>query len=100
MKPVPIIGVAVILFAVIAHAEEKPVELKAAPGLDKVEANCAACHSLDYIQINSPFLPAEKWDAEVTKMIRVMGAEISEADARAIADYLKQNYGDRSARMQ
>ena len=36
-------------------ADEKPVELKKAPGLDKVEANCAACHSLDYIQMNSPF---------------------------------------------
>ena len=31
--------------------------------------------------------------AEVAKMIKVFGAPISEADARAIADYLKANYG-------
>lgn len=97
MKLLSIMSVAAFLFAGVAHAAEKPVALKAAPGLEKVEANCAACHSLDYIQINSPFLSAEKWDAEMTKMIRVMGAHISENDAKEIADYLKQNYGDQSA---
>jgi len=39
-----------------AAAGEKPVTLKQAPGSDKVEANCAACHSLDYVQMNAPFL--------------------------------------------
>ena len=76
-----------------AAADEKPVQLKKAPGLDKVEGNCAACHSLDYIQMNSPFLNAAGWDAEVTKMIKVFGAPIGDADAKAIADYLKANYG-------
>ncbi|MFO1126805.1 MAG: cytochrome c [Methylocystis sp.] len=93
----PVMSIAAILVAGVSHAAAKPVALKEAPGLDKVEVNCAACHSLDYIQMNSPFLPAEKWDAEVTKMIRVMGAQISEADAKEIADYLKQNYGEQSA---
>jgi mono/diheme cytochrome c family protein len=36
-----------------ADAEEKPSVLEAGPGLDKAEANCSACHSLDYIQMNS-----------------------------------------------
>ena len=76
-----------------AFAEEKPVELKKAPGLDKVEANCAACHSLDYIQMNSPYPNAALWDAEVTKMIKAFGAPITDADAKAIAEYLKKNYG-------
>ncbi|MGE0750631.1 MAG: cytochrome c [Variibacter sp.] len=76
-----------------ALAEEKPVELKKAPGLDKVEANCAACHSLDYIIMNSPFPKAATWDAEVAKMIKAYGAPIDDADAKAIAEYLKQNYG-------
>ena len=76
-----------------AFAEEKPVELKKAPGLDKVEANCAACHSLDYIPMNSPFPNAALWDAEVTNMIKAFGAPIDEADAKAISDYLKKNYG-------
>jgi mono/diheme cytochrome c family protein len=80
-------------FALPAAAEEKPVDLKKAPGLDKVEANCAACHSLDYILMNSPFPNAALWDAEVTKMIKAFGAPISEADAKDIAEYLKKNYG-------
>ena len=76
-----------------ALADEKPIELKKAPGLDKVEGNCGACHSLDYIQMNSPFLNAALWDAEVTKMIKAYGAPIGRADAKAITDYLATNYG-------
>src|SRR5262249_1853796 len=75
------------------RGEEKPGALKSAPGLDKVEANCAACHSLDYVVTNSPFLNAAQWDATVTKMINAFGAPIDAADAKAIADYLKANYG-------
>ena len=76
-----------------AFAEEKPVQLKQAPGLDKVEANCAACHSLDYIQMNSPYPSAATWEAEVNKMIKAFGAPIDDADAKAIIEYLKKNYG-------
>ena len=67
--------------------------LKQAPGVDVVEGRCAACHSLDYVIINSPFLSNEKWDATVTKMIKAFGAPIDPADAKTIGDYLKQNYG-------
>jgi sulfite dehydrogenase (cytochrome) subunit B len=81
------------LIALPAVAEERPVQLKKAPGLDKVEANCASCHSLDYIQMNSPFPNAALWDAEVTKMIKTFGAPIDDADAAVIKDYLKKNYG-------
>ena len=80
------------LFAFAASAAEGPIELKRTPGLDRVEANCAACHSLDYIPMNSPFLNAAAWDAEVTKMINAFGAPIDQADAKIIADYLKSNY--------
>jgi mono/diheme cytochrome c family protein len=76
-----------------AAAEEKPVRLKNAPGLDKVETNCAVCHTLDYIVMNSPFLNAAGWDAEVTKMINAFGAPIGPPDAKTISDYLKSNYG-------
>jgi sulfite dehydrogenase (cytochrome) subunit B len=76
-----------------AFAQEAAIQLKKAPGLDRVEANCAACHSLDYIQMNSPFPNAALWDTEVTKMIKAFGAPVSEADAAVIADYLKKNYG-------
>jgi sulfite dehydrogenase (cytochrome) subunit B len=76
-----------------AAAQEQTITLKPGPGLDKVQANCSTCHSLDYIQMNSPFLDAAGWTAEVTKMIKAMGAPIGEADAKAIADYLAKNYG-------
>jgi mono/diheme cytochrome c family protein len=87
------IAVFAALVAAPAAAQEKPVQLKPGPGLDKVESNCSACHSLDYIQMNAPFLNPATWDAEVTKMIKAFGAPIDEADARVIADYLKKNYG-------
>ncbi len=79
--------------AVPALADEKPIELKKAPGLDKVQANCGTCHSLDYIQMNSPFMNAATWDAEVNKMINAMKAPISDSDAAVIKEYLKANYG-------
>jgi mono/diheme cytochrome c family protein len=78
---------------VAAAAEEQPVLLKKAPGLEKVETNCAICHTLDYIRMNSPFLNAAGWDAEVDKMISAYGAPIGPADAKIISDYLKSNYG-------
>ena len=83
-----------LLLAAPALAQEEAVELKKAPGLDKVATNCAVCHSLDYIQMNSPFPNAALWDAEVAKMRNVFGAPISDADAAVIADYLKHNYGN------
>jgi hypothetical protein len=74
-------------------SDETSVHLKPASGFDKVEPNCSACHSLDYIPMNSPFLNAAGWDAEVSKMITAFGAPIDPKDAKVIADYLKENYG-------
>ena len=81
------------LFILPAMAEEQTITLKTAPGVETVEVNCQVCHSLAYIPMNSPFLDAAGWDAEVTKMIKAMGAPIGEADARAIKDYLTKSYG-------
>jgi mono/diheme cytochrome c family protein len=81
------------LTATAPSAEERTIELKRAPGLAKVEGHCGACHSLDYIEMNSPFLSPASCDAEVTKMIKVLGAPIEDTDAKIIADYLKANYG-------
>ena len=89
----PLLTLLVVAIAGSVAADEKPVQLKNAPGLDKVERNCASCHSLDYVLMNSPFPNATVWDATVTKMIKAFGAPIDETDAKAIADYLKKNYG-------
>ena len=88
-----ILATALTLAAAAALADESKVVLKEAPGRDAVVNNCAACHSLDYIQMNSPFPDAKLWDAEVTKMIKAFGAPIDDADAKAITDYLVKNYG-------
>jgi mono/diheme cytochrome c family protein len=88
-----IIALTLALIASPALAEEQVIKLKPGPGLDKVEANCAACHSLAYIPMNSPFLNAAGWDAAVNKMINALKAPIDEADAKAIKEYLAKNYG-------
>ncbi len=88
-----VIALAIACLAAPAIAEEKVIDLKQGPGLDKVEGNCGACHSLDYIQTNSRFMNGATWDAEVAKMIAAFGAPISADDAKAIAEYLKKNYG-------
>ena len=87
------LAVSMALAATIVYAAEQRVALKDGPGRDKVEANCASCHSLDYIQGNSPFMNRGVWEAEVTKMIKAYGAPISDPDAKEIADYLAKNYG-------
>jgi len=75
-----------------AHADEKPVPLKEAPGQPAVEENCASCHSLDYLRTNSPFLDRKGWQAEVNKMINVFGAPVASGDVKTIVDYLAENY--------
>jgi predicted secreted protein len=87
--------IAVALAAVAAgaaQAEEKAVPLKSGPGEDAV-VNCNACHSLDYIRTNAPFMTRKVWEAEVAKMINAFGAPIEPADAKSITDYLVRNYG-------
>ena len=90
----------VVIFAALAFvpasasADEPAVHLKQAPGVDVVEGQCGACHSLDYIVMNSPFLNAAQWDAKVAKMIKAFGAPFDPADAKTIGDYLKENYGE------
>ena len=85
-----------LLLALLASplmAEEGTVRLRDGEGRQLVEANCVMCHSLDYIQMNSPFLDRKGWEASVNKMIKVMGAPVAEADAMAIVDYLSAQYG-------
>jgi sulfite dehydrogenase (cytochrome) subunit B len=60
------------------------------PNQDAVLGNCAACHSADYIKTQPQGAAFKKdfWQAEVTKMIKVYGAPIDEADVSKIVDYL------------
>jgi mono/diheme cytochrome c family protein len=86
---------AALLVAFAALGEEREVELREGPGKDLVVANCALCHSLDYVPMNSRFLDRKGWEGSVNKMIKVMGAPISPEDAAKIVDYLTAQYGKR-----
>ena len=73
-------------------ADESAISLKPGDGQNVTAANCAACHSLDYIQMNSPFLSPDGWKAEVTKMRQAYGAPIDPAVADTIVRYLSASY--------
>jgi len=88
-----VIAFAAVLLAGTAFADEQVIKLKPGPGLDKVEGNCAACHTLAYIPMNSVYMNISGCNAEVTKMIKAYGAPIDDSDAKAIAEYLAKNYG-------
>ena len=79
--------------AVAAQAGEEKVKLQPGPGAELVRNNCVACHSLDYIPLNSPFLDEKGWDAVVTKMVKAFGAPIKPDDQAPIAAYLARHYG-------
>jgi mono/diheme cytochrome c family protein len=82
-----------LLAAPAVQADEFSIKLKPGDGAEVTQGQCAACHSLDYIQMNSPFPKRAVWEAEVTKMIKVFGATIDDKDAKSIIDYLAKNYG-------
>jgi hypothetical protein len=80
-----------------AFAQESRVALKDGPGRDKAQ-QCVACHSLDYIQMNSRFLDKAGWTASINKMINAFGAPIAKEDVETLADYFAQNYGKPAAK--
>ena len=69
-------------------------ELKPGPNVEVVRNNCIVCHSTDYI-VRQPASDTKKWEGEVQKMIKVYGAPISQADAKAIVEYLATWYGEK-----
>jgi cytochrome c5 len=80
-------------FAATATAGESLILLKDQPGKNQVIAQCAMCHSLDYITMHATILDRAGWEKTVGKMINVMGAPIDDADKVIIIDYLAKNYG-------
>ena len=87
-----LIALAVFAAAGTVTGQESKVVLKDGPGKDKA-MQCIACHSGDYIAMNSRFLDKAGWTASINKMINVFGAPIAKSDVEAIAEYLSSNYG-------
>lgn len=73
-------------------ADHAYAALKAGDGMETTQRNCVLCHSTDYI-VMQPRGDLKQWDGVVTKMIKVFGAPVNDADARAIAEYLARAYG-------
>jgi len=59
---------------------------------DPARSHCLVCHSSDYV-FTQPKLTRKQWTAEVTKMVKVYGAAVPDADATAIVDYLVAQNG-------
>lgn len=78
--------------AVVALADEANIQLTPGPGLETVQASCSICHSLDYIQMNSPIFDEAGWRASVTKMVNAFGAPITTEDQAIIVAYLAAHY--------
>ncbi|MEN3287703.1 MAG: sulfite dehydrogenase (cytochrome) subunit [Bradyrhizobium sp.] len=91
-----LIGIAVAASAapITYTLPEETAAFRAGPNLDVVQNNCTGCHSADYIatQPRGPKYKRDFWQAEVTKMIKVYGAPIDEADIGKIVDYLAETY--------
>ncbi len=77
-----------------APYEAPPETAKLAPGpnLDAAENNCTGCHSVDYVTTQPHNVSSGFWQAEVTKMVKVYGAPIEDADAKKVVDYLNATY--------
>jgi mono/diheme cytochrome c family protein len=73
---------------------EETAAFKPGPNLEAAQNNCSGCHSADYIntQPRGPKFKKDFWQAEVTKMIKVYGAPIGEADVPRIVDYLASTH--------
>ena len=87
--------IALVLLAAPAtkFPDENRVQLKDGPNKALVIGRCAACHSQDYIPMNSLFLDRKGWEAEVNKMVKVYGAPMEPDELTKIVDYLAANYG-------
>jgi len=95
LAAITLVGLGPLLAAPVSYKiPEETAAFKPGANLDVVRNNCTACHSADYIstQPRGPKFKKEFWQAEVTKMIKVYGAPIDEADVGRIVDYLTATY--------
>jgi len=61
-------------------------------GYEVAERACRSCHSTDYV-IMQPRGDSKQWDAVVTKMIKVYGANLNPEEVKALVEYLSAAYG-------
>jgi len=66
-------------------------------GRDYLEGYCDTCHSPRYILMQPP-LTRDQWAAEVTKMVKIFGANIPDSDQTLIINYLTEHYSPETRR--
>ncbi len=89
------LGLAAVQAAPVSYTlPEETAAFKPGTNLEVVQNNCTACHSADYVrtQPRGEKFKKDFWAAEVTKMIKVYGAPIEDADVGKIVEYLTANY--------
>nr|WP_294531258.1 hypothetical protein [uncultured Rhodopila sp.] len=82
-----------LLLCRVAVAADAPTPLKPGEGAEAATGYCNACHTSDYIIMNSVFMSPAAWKSEVAKMRAAFGAQIDDGVAAKIAAYLAANYG-------
>ena len=102
MQRTVLLAASLTLAALVGSAFAAPVNYKTpdevaafkpGPDLEVVKGNCSACHSADYVQTQPPAKDKKAfWQGTVTKMIKVYGAPIDDADVGKIVDYLAATY--------
>lgn len=78
------------VYSVAAYPLYK-AELASGTGRQDAAAYCNTCHTPSYITMQPP-LPAAAWEAEVTKMGKVYGAQIPTDAQVRIIKYLQTHY--------
>ena len=73
---------------------QETAAFKPGPNLETTQTNCTGCHSADYVNTQPRNVKSKKdfWQAEVTKMIKLYGAPIDQADVPKIVDYLSSTH--------
>jgi cytochrome c5 len=74
-------------------ADEFALKLPPGEGAELTQTTCSACHSIDYLVMNSPFQSRKSWEGVVNKMSKVFGADIPPEDAKTIVNYLATHLG-------
>jgi sulfite dehydrogenase (cytochrome) subunit B len=77
------------------EAPPETARLAPAEGSEVAQAHCLTCHSADYVITQPRGLanPTAFWTADVAKMRKAYGAQISDEDSARIVAYLVAAYG-------
>lgn len=85
-----VVLVALLITALAACAGGAPADEAVADGATLLETRCVQCHNLE--RTTSQTKTREQWSATVMDMVD-KGAELSDAEAEVLIDYLAETYG-------